>query len=83
MLRRSIKAALLFNCFPARRVPFATSFLVLAYACWVLWLHYRSYALLRLVHLRYGLQTSAGACTVPCAQRRLEGVYGLHALRMP
>ena len=39
-----------------RRAPFALSYLVIAYCCWVLHLHYMSYALLRLVQLRTGIQ---------------------------
>ena len=45
-------------------MPWGLSYLVLGHAMWTLLLHYRSYAMLRVLHLRFGplgLQLTAGA----------------------
>lgn len=67
--------SLSFNSMLKRRVPFALSYLVLGFAGWTMWLHYRSYALLRLYYLRFGVQTAAGA-------RRLVA-WGRGMVRVP
>lgn len=45
---------------PCRRVPFGLSYVVLVYSGWVLLLHYRSYAMLRLLHMRCSVAPAGG-----------------------
>lgn len=42
------------------RASWALSYVFLAWTGWCLWVHYRSYALLRLVHLRHGVEGLPG-----------------------
>ena len=61
----------------AYRVPWCLSYLVLAHAMWTLVLHYRSYAMLRVLHLRFGpldLQLTSGAHNQQAALAGLGGV---------
>lgn len=48
----------------------------MAYVCWVLVLHYRCYALLRLLHARYGMLKPAGGAVQLGACFELAGPGG-------